>query len=123
MLLITYFTTYRVLLSTFVLSEAVRVVRRNAQQSRQQRRQHLFPKNNNPLPNINHPHHRRRRVRRNNNTDNTSTSTTASGTFDASEYVKELMHALLQRGTKVRMQVAKHPENSRDLTNVFDYET
>ena len=39
------------------------------------------------------------------------------------EYVKELTHALLQRGTKVRMQFAKHPKNSRDLTNVFDYGT
>ena len=56
-------------------NEAVRV----------KRRQRLFPTNNNPLPNSNHPHHRRRCGRHNNNTDDTSTSATASGTVDTSK--------------------------------------
>ena len=37
------------------------------------------------------------------------------------EYVKELTHALLQRGPKVCIQAGEHPKHSQDLTNVFDY--
>ena len=66
-------------------NEAVRVVRRNAQQRRQQRRHRLFPTNNNPLLNSNHPYHCRRCGRCNNNTDDTLTSTTASRIFNTPE--------------------------------------
>ena len=39
------------------------------------------------------------------------------------ESVKELAHALMQRGDDVRLRKAHHPNPSRDLTNVFDYGT
>ena len=37
--------------------------------------------------------------------------------------VKELAHALMQRGEIVRKQKAEHPIPSRDMTNVFDHGT